>query len=66
VELPLTISPAQSLAGARAAAPRDFVEVGALAADVASAAEAPLVRPGPVPMPAIGEPGWSLWGEVEG
>ena len=66
VELPLTISPAQALAGTRAAAPRDFVEVGALPADVASAAAGvPTVVPGPVPMPATGEPGWSLWGEVE-
>ena len=65
VELPVTISPAQSLAGARAAAPRDFVEVGAPPADAAPTAEGPPVVPGPVPMPVIGEPGWSLWGEVE-
>lgn len=66
IELPLTISPAQSLAGTRAAAPRDFVEVAALPGDMASAAaEGPTVVPGPVPMPAIGAPGWSLWGEVD-
>jgi hypothetical protein len=67
VDLPPTISPAQPSAGPRAGAPLEFVEVGAVPADAApAAAEAPPVMPGPVPLPAIAEPGWSLWGEVEG
>jgi hypothetical protein len=66
VDLPPTISPSQSPVGPRAAEPREFVEVGALPTDAAPpAAEALPVVPAPVPMPAIGEPGWSLWGEVE-
>jgi hypothetical protein len=68
VDLPLTISPAQSSAGSRATAPLEFVEVGVRPPMevTPTAAELPPTIPGPVPMPAIGEPGWSLWGEVEG
>jgi hypothetical protein len=51
---------------------REFVEVGvrpALEVTTATgdprAAEVPPLVAGPIPMPAIGEPGWSLWGEVE-
>jgi hypothetical protein len=64
---PLTIAPAQPTTGPRKAEPREFIEVGVLAAEatLATAEVAPIVR-GPVPMPAIGEPGWSLWGDVEG
>ena len=68
VDVPPTISPTQPLAGQRAAEPRDFVEVGVRpAAEVPAATDetAPIV-PAPAPLPAIGEPGWSLWGDVEG
>ncbi|MDQ1651600.1 MAG: hypothetical protein QOI35_800 [Cryptosporangiaceae bacterium] len=70
-DLPLTLPPAQPSAGPRVAA-REFVEVGvrpalevATATGEPRAAEVPPLVAGPVPMPAIGEPGWSLWGEVE-
>ena len=68
VDLPLTISPAQSTAGLRATAPLEFVEVGVgpAAEGTPPIAEVLPTMPGPVPMPVIGEPGWSLWGEVEG
>jgi hypothetical protein len=68
VAVPTTISPAQPSAGSRATAPLEFVEVGVRPPMEAmpTAAELPPTIPGPVPMPAIGEPGWSLWGDVEG
>jgi hypothetical protein len=66
--LPPAIAPAQASAGPRAAEPREFVEVGvpsAVEVPAATGEAAPIVL-APVPMPAIGEPGWSLWGDVEG
>jgi hypothetical protein len=68
VDLAETITPSQPLVGPSAAEPRDFVEVGvrpAVEVPAATGEVAPIVL-GPVPMPAIGEPGWSLWGDVEG
>jgi hypothetical protein len=67
VDLPLTISPAQPSVGPRAE-PREFVEVGArsVMAVPPATGEAVPIDLAPVPMPAIGEPGWSLWGDVEG
>ena len=46
----------------------EFVEVGArsVVAVAAATGEAAPIDLAPVPMPAIGEPGWSLWGDVEG
>jgi len=67
-DLPPTISPAQPSVERRAAEPREFVEVGArsVVAVAAATGEAAPIDLAPVPMPAIGEPGWSLWGDVEG
>jgi hypothetical protein len=68
VGLPPTVSPAQPPAGLRAAKPREFVEVGVhppVEVPATTGEAAPIVL-APVSMPAIGEPGWSLWGDVEG
>jgi hypothetical protein len=69
VDLPLTLPPAQPSAGSRAAA-REFVEVGVgpaveVPAAIGERTAADVPQPVPVPTPVIGEPGWSLWGEVD-
>jgi hypothetical protein len=68
VDLAPTISPAQPTTGPRAAEPREFVEVGVRppVEDPQTTGEATPIVLAPVHMPAIGEPGWNLWGDVEG
>jgi len=59
---PLTIPPAEPTR--RVARHIEFVEVGELSADEASAAICePVVPPGPI-LPAT-EPGWNLWGDLD-
>jgi hypothetical protein len=66
VDLPLTIAPPHI----SAAEPREFVEVGARPAgetSMATSEAAPLVaEPASTPIATNDEPGWSLWGDVEG